>query len=207
MRYPVALVGEGREGVDVRALLEAGWIALAGAEEGLMSETSREIFWLLVAPPNDNGCRIYLGEISSKGYGRHPDGNGRKRAAHVVAWEMARGPVPEGLVLDHFRMNPAVNLPCSRSCVALEHLEPVTNAENVLRGQGPTAENARRTHCPAGHEYDRLRPQGWRECLTCRAISRRRFWNSRSEEHKQRHYARERERYAQKRAARTGEAK
>lgn len=110
-------------------------------------------FWLLVGPPDANGCRLWLGEISHKGYGRALVGNGHKRAAHRMAWELSRGPLPEGFVLDHFRLNPGVDLPCSRACVALEHLEPVTNRENVLRGRGYTAVNARKKTCPQGHPY------------------------------------------------------
>jgi hypothetical protein len=57
-------------------------------------------------------------------------------------------------------------------CVNPEHLEPVTIRENLLRGIGPSAKHAVKTHCPAGHEYsgDNLyvHPvKGMRYCRTC----------------------------------------
>jgi hypothetical protein len=47
------------------------------------------------------------------------------------------------LTLDHLCRN--------KACVNPAHLEPVTNRENVLRGVGLSAENARKTHCKRGH--------------------------------------------------------
>jgi hypothetical protein len=56
------------------------------------------------------------------------------------------GPIPEGLQLDHL---------CRvRRCVRPDHLELVTSRENSLRGIGPAAINARKTHCSKGHPYD-----------------------------------------------------
>lgn len=52
--------------------------------------------------------------------------DGRDRRAHRVYYEWHKGPVPDGLVLDHLCQ---VTL-----CVNPDHLEPVTNAENVRRG-------------------------------------------------------------------------
>lgn len=59
--------------------------------------------------------------------------------------------------------------------LALEHTEPRTNRENILRGSGRAADNARKTHCVHGHplEGENLylwqRPDGgWnRQCKTC----------------------------------------
>ena len=51
---------------------------------------------------------------------------GRPRVAHRVAYEVIKGPVPEGLDLDH--------LCRTRSCVNPDHLEPVTVTENNQRG-------------------------------------------------------------------------
>lgn len=38
-------------------------------------------------------------------------------------------------------------------CVNPDHLEAVTNRENVLRGAGVTAQNARKEFCKYGHEF------------------------------------------------------
>src|SRR5690606_27636904 len=84
--------------------------------------------------------------------------------AHVASYELHVGPVPDGLVLDHLCRN--------RACINPSHMEPVPNRVNVLRGEGPTAVNARKTHCVNGHEFSaentHIRPTGWRECKTCK---------------------------------------
>lgn len=48
-----------------------------------------------------------------------------KAAAHRFVYELLVGPIPAGLTIDHL---------CRvTSCVRPDHLEPVTNAENVRR--------------------------------------------------------------------------
>jgi len=113
-----------------------------------------------------DGCWPWAGRLSSNGYGLMGNGSGRALYAHRVVYERLVGPIPSGLCLDHLCRNPP--------CVNPAHLEPVTIAENTMRGFGPLANNARKTACPAGHPYDeqntlRLAKSGWRECRVCRA--------------------------------------
>lgn len=54
---------------------------------------------------------------------------GKKVYAHRTMYEQHVGPIPKGLVLDHLCR-------CSH-CIRPDHLEPVTNAENVRRGSTP----------------------------------------------------------------------
>lgn len=122
----------------------------------------------------------WTGTIGSTGYGffRTPEG---QQLAHRYAWELLVGPIPESLTLDHIRERCGL-----RSCVKVladkhgpAHLEPVTLAENVLRGDGVTAVNARKTHCPRGHPYEHAYGQRiCRECLrkSARESARRRRW-------------------------------
>lgn len=107
-------------------------------------------------------CWRWTASLDPKGYGQVYF-NGKVRRAHRVSYEIYRGPIPEGLQLDHL---------CRvRSCVNPAHLEPVTCRENLLRGQTLTAACAAKTHCPRGHAYSssntRIDNNGSRNCLTC----------------------------------------
>jgi hypothetical protein len=93
--------------------------------------------------------------------------------AYHFAYEQVIGPIPEDLSLDHLCRNPG--------CVNPYHLEAVTIRENILRGNGPPAQNARKTRCIRGHllEGDNLVPfkltLGIRECRICHRESNRRY--------------------------------
>lgn len=124
---------------------------------------------LSMAEPN-TGCVLYLGTLSSKGYGVLFV-QGKRRRAHTVAYELARGPIPPGLEPDH---------KCRvRSCINDLHLEPVTHKVNLLRGDTVAARNKSRTHCPQEHPYTEentyVRKNGRRDCRTCKALSDSRY--------------------------------
>lgn len=118
----------------------------------------------LSMPEPMSGCTLWMGGDNGLGYGLVWHDGGMKRA-HRVAWELERGPVPNGLVLDHI---------CRvRSCINPDHLRAITFRENVLCGEGVSAREARRTACPRGHAYDIVKRDGRRGCRTCKNLLRR----------------------------------
>ena len=127
--------------------------------------------------PQPNGCIYFTGGLNPDGYGQAKDAEGRNRGAHRLAWEFYVGPIAPGLILDHLCHNADPSCHGGRDClhrrcVNVEHLAETTNRGNVLAGKGLCAVNARKTHCKNGHEYTpentRMRPDGARECRTCR---------------------------------------
>ena len=114
-----------------------------------------------------NGCWIWTGKLDD-GYPRFWVYDPRRQVGgHRWSYEFHYGAIQDGLVIDHLCRTPR--------CVRPDHLEPVTNAENVRR------KNASITHCPQGHEYTPentyVRPNGppKRQCRACgRAYDMRR---------------------------------
>jgi hypothetical protein len=115
----------------------------------------------------DDGCLLWTGSSTRCGYG-HISVRGRLFVVHRVAYELARGAVPEGLQLDHLCRN--------RGCCNVDHLEPVTQRVNILRGeaaQSPRKMRPRRlrSHCAKGHEYtteNTYIANGVRYCRICK---------------------------------------
>lgn len=104
-------------------------------------------FWSKIAVQPD-GCWNWLRDRSQRGYGRfYVKGLGRWRAvyAHRLSYGTLVAPIPERLVIDHLCRN--------RSCCNPAHLEPVTQAENNLRGRGGGWHNRNKTHCKHGHAF------------------------------------------------------
>ena len=89
------------------------------------------------------------------------------KRAHRIAFFLARGFLPK--LLDHVVCD-------AEPCCNPGHMEPSTDEKNTLRGSGPTAQNAKKTHCPKGHIYDqtyRVKGRVWRRCSRCRKEQRK----------------------------------
>lgn len=127
-------------------------------------------FWSKVSV-DGNGCWMWTASVRG-GYACYRIGGAGTpcRGGHIHAYEILIGQVGEGLELDHLCRHPL--------CVNPAHLEPVTPTVNKLRSDSPWAMNARKTHCPRGHEYDVVsvvdgRKQ--RKCRQCLAINTRNY--------------------------------
>lgn len=77
-------------------------------------------------------CLLWGGKRDTHGYGVISIDD-KIRRAHRVAYELAKGPIPDGLVIDHQCFN--------RHCVNPDHLNAVTNQQNTLRRMGPNRNN------------------------------------------------------------------
>ncbi len=92
----------------------------------------------LIPEPN-TGCLLWTGCVCRKGYGQIKVG-GRKgpvMRAHRLAWELEKGPVPDGLALLH-----KCDVP---SCCNTDHLRPGTLAQNNadMKAKGRASRKAR----------------------------------------------------------------
>lgn len=90
--------------------------------------------------------------------------NGQQSTAHRFAYEFWRGPIAEGMSVDHLCRTPP--------CVNPDHLEVVSQGENILRGDTLPAFNAKKTECVRGHPFDLFNTlnaaNGSRQCRTCK---------------------------------------
>ena len=140
-------------------------------------------FWAKVEK-KPNGCWDWTASCFWDGYGMfrwegHPSGR-----AHRYSYELHRGRIPDGKIIDHLCRN--------RKCVNPDHLEVVTNRENIMRGEGPEkiADFHRsKTHCPHGHEFteentymakEQKKCVRQRQCRTCTRLRMQRFRQQRT---------------------------
>lgn len=138
-------------------------------------------------------CCIFNGGLV-QGYGQitlssQLDGKRRKVRVHRYVWELVNGPVPGGLPLDHLCRQPA--------CCNPEHLEPVTDRENTMRGLGPDAQRARfaaMTHCKRGHEFTAENTRIYKGGRVCRECEREHRARNRDEINSRRQASRARAR-------------
>lgn len=108
-------------------------------------------------------CWQWIGATTHRGYSKITI-NYKTYLAHRVIYEHFKGPILEGLQIDHVCKN--------KLCVNPEHLETVTPTENVRRYTTTI------THCKEGHSLSGdnlyMTPDGRRNCKACRREAVRR---------------------------------
>jgi hypothetical protein len=100
------------------------------------------------------GCELWTGRRDRDGYGRI----GRKMA-HRVTWENAKGPIPEGMEIEHICRR--------RNCVALKHMELFTRSQQE---KSKYWRNRIKRKCPNGCDMAStamVTPEGGRLCRKC----------------------------------------
>jgi len=123
-----------------------------------------------------SGCWIWMGALTQGGYGSISIG-GNSKKTHIVLYSRTKGEIDAHLQLDHL---------CRvRCCVNPDHLEPVTQKVNILRGESPTAINKKKTHCIRGHELSEAnvhitKKRGSRDCRQCRNLRQAKYDKIRS---------------------------
>ncbi len=126
---------------------------------------TKESFSSRYTSVSPSGCWEWIATLNKHGYGRFW-AQGKEMLAHRVSYQLFKGMIPEGLVLDHLCSNPR--------CVKPDHLEAVPQRINIQRGvmlQRAREYQLSKTSCPKGHPYDAantyIRPDKGRDCRTC----------------------------------------
>jgi hypothetical protein len=113
--------------------------------------------------------------------------DGRNHRVHRLVYRLLVGDIVEE-TLDHLCRN--------RRCVNPAHLEQTSNKINTLRGEGPTAVNARKATCRNGHSLSGenlvVSRDGKRGCRICKTAWKQRWYEEHREQQKE--YSRDRRR-------------
>jgi hypothetical protein len=105
------------------------------------------------------------------GYVRVVVRNRKRELVHRLSYVLFYRRIPNGKQIDHL---------CRvRHCFNPKHLEAVWPKENLLRGQGACAINARKKVCIRGHKFSKRTSyngsRGERVCKVCKKILARKY--------------------------------
>lgn len=128
----------------------------------MLSEKALLSFREKIAIDDKTNCHLWQAYVGQNGYGQFWDGS-KVRGAHVVGYEIVKGPLPPGTEPDHRCRN--------RACTNAHHMDAVTRRENLLRGETIVAKKAGQTHCIKGHKFtpeNTYHGKSGRQCRECR---------------------------------------
>lgn len=136
---------------------------------------TKEQFIDMSMPITESGCWIWMGSVSSNGYGNYKIKN-KQIKPHRLSYELFIDEIDKGLQVCH---------KCDiKVCVNPNHLFIGTQKDNIQDAvKKKRMFNQRKTRCPKGHKYEenniyRLSDKSTRRlCRQCyREKSHRRYW-------------------------------
>jgi hypothetical protein len=137
---------------------DAAW----GAGHVAVGDRDQDRFRAMVAEPDANGCRRWLGALTAFGHGRFRVGSVILKA-HRVAYALAHRTCPDDLVVRHMCHHPW--------CVAPEHLELGSVADNNRDAREAGRAVAPPVHRGTSHHSARVvRYQGRRATVSAHAV-------------------------------------
>lgn len=137
------------------------------------------------------GCWNWIGSKDAAGYGLCFL-RGKTERIHRVMYALHIGPVPRGV---ESRRYAQVHHICrNTSCCNPQHLQLVSQRQNVLEGISPPAVNILKTHCKRGHLLERRKDGIAVDCRICdsqrkkarKAGPRAEYWKQKARESAQR---------------------
>lgn len=145
--------------VRARGMCAGHWSQWRRGQEVRPFKTRMDRFWEKV--DKTDSCWLWIASKDDQGYGMFGVAASRCQRAHKWYWEQVNGPVPGGLVLDHYVCD-------NKSCVNPDHLRPVTDRENTLRSNSIAARNLAKKVCPKCDGEFSLMENGYRYCAPCK---------------------------------------
>ena len=96
-------------------------------------ESPEEAIFANTTPEPNSGCLLWIGALSSSGYGT-VRASGKRAYAHRYVWEQQHGFIPKGMDVDHACR--------TRACVNGDHLRLATRSQNNANRSGPNPSSA-----------------------------------------------------------------